>query len=228
MVAIPSWSLLPADDLFRYMVLGGFALLVIGYFWMIVTAFRTRWPWGFGCFFLIVIPFFAIRYFSRAWKPSLVLAVGLLLAAIPPLYTRLVPLDLGPRDKMVDGERHITLTGWDQKDYSFLNSMPDVVVLQMANPDVTDKTLVFLESMSRLRELDLTGTAVTDAGLTSLGRLPKLETLRLRSTKITDKGFADFLNKSESLKMLDLSNTDVTKATTTPWKAAKSGRKVLH
>ena len=41
----------------------------------------------------------------------------LVITGFPPAYQLLAPIDLGPREKMVDGERHITLTGWDRKDY---------------------------------------------------------------------------------------------------------------
>lgn len=33
------------------------------------------------------------------------------------------------------------MTGWDRQDYGVLNGLKDVVVLQMANPDVSDETL---------------------------------------------------------------------------------------
>ena len=102
-----------------------------------------------------------------------------------------MPIDLGPREKIVDGQRHITLTGWDRKDYGFLGSKRDVVVLQMANPDVTDQTLEHLKGMNRLKELDLNNTQVTDAGLKVLSDLPALATLRLKNTKVTDQGFQD-------------------------------------
>ena len=51
-----------------------------------------------------------------------------------------VSIDLGPREKIVDRELHVTLTGWNRNtaDYVVLRSKPDIVVLQMANPDVTD------------------------------------------------------------------------------------------
>ena len=102
-----------------------------------------------------------------------VLIVSLLVTAIPALYIKFVPLDLGPREKLVNGEQHLTLTGWDRKDYSILRHKPDTVVLQMANPDVTDQTLEPLKEMKALQELDLNGTQVTDAGLVVLKDLPR-------------------------------------------------------
>ena len=82
---------------------------------------------------------FAGRHPRR--EPVLVLLiVSLLVATIPALYTLFVPLDLGPREKLVNGEHHLTLTGWDRKDTPSSSSSPPVV-LQMANPDVTDQSL---------------------------------------------------------------------------------------
>ena len=75
-------------------------------------------------------------------------------------------------EKIVDGQRHLTLTGWDRKDYSILKLKPDVVVLQMANPDVTDESLESLQEMKALQELDLSGTQVTDAGSRSSRTFP--------------------------------------------------------
>jgi hypothetical protein len=62
---------------------------------------------------------------------------------------------LGPLDKIVAGERHLTLTGWNQNDYAVIATRPDTIVLQMANADVTDQTLQFIKGMKNLRELDL-------------------------------------------------------------------------
>ena len=127
-----------------------------------------------------------------------------------------MPLDLGPRDKLVDGQRHLTLTGWDRKDYSVLRLKPDVVVLQMANPDVTDQSLEPLKEMKALQELDLSGTQVTDAGLKILKDLPALTRLRLARTKITDQGFHDALFAKDSLMQLDLRGTHVSHETVRP------------
>ena len=93
----------------------------------------------------------------------------------------------------MDGELHVTLTGWDRHRPSTpaFCAGPAVVVLQMANPDVTDDTLDYLSGMAQLRELDLNDTAVTDAGLAKLARLGTLQSLRLKDTAITDAGFRD-------------------------------------
>ena len=133
-----------------------------------------------------------------------------------------------PRDRIVEGERHITLTKSDQRDYSYLESQRDAVVLQIANPDVTDRTLEYLRGMAALKELDLNNTQVTDAGLRILKDLPALAALRLKNTKITDKGFRDILAGKESLKQLDLTGTQVDRETVQAWRSAQPGRRALR
>jgi hypothetical protein len=144
------------------------------------------------------------------------------------VYRLVVPIDLGPRERVVDGERHITLTGWDRGDYGWLGSKRDVVVLQMANPDVTDQTLRGLRGMDHLKELDISNTAVTDAGLAALKDLPALASLRLKGTKVSDAGFQGALAGKESLMQLDLTSTGVAKETVDNWKKAKAGRRALR
>jgi hypothetical protein len=155
-------------------------------------------------------------------------ALAILVAFTPTLFTLFVPLDLGERDKLVNGQRHLTLTGWDRKDYSILAQKRDVVVLQMANPDVTDQTLELLKDMKVLQKLDLNDTQVTDAGLKILKDLPALATLWLARTKITDQGFRDALFDKDSLMQLELSGTSVSRETAQAWHDAKSGRRVLQ
>jgi len=128
----------------------------------------------------------------------------------------------------VDGERHLTLTGWDRKDYAVLRTMGDAVVLQMANPDVTDPVLEHLEGMDRLRELDLSDTQVTDAGLRRLRGLESLETLRLKGTAVTDRGMHETLETLPALRQLDLRGTAVRRELVDAWKAAGTGRRALR
>ena len=128
----------------------------------------------------------------------------------------------------MNGERHVTLTGWDRDDYSILRLLSDVSVLQMANPDVTDHVLESLHGMRNLHELDLNGTQVTDAGLAIIRDLPTLTTLRLARTKVTDKGFRDLLSTKDSLMQLDLRNTQVSQDTVKLWRAAKPERKAMQ
>jgi Leucine Rich repeat len=153
-----------------------------------------------------------------------ILAMSVLVAVTPALYTLYVPLDLGPLEMMVEGQRHLTVTGWDRKDYSFLRLKPDIVVLQMANPDVTDSTLENLKGLKNLKELDLSDTQITDAGLLALKDLPALEALRLARTKITDQGFRTALLSKESLLKLDVQKTGVRAETIKDWREKNPNR----
>jgi hypothetical protein len=217
------------EDYIPYFFLTGLALAALGWLALLVTAFRVRVWWGLG---LLVFPplalEFLVRHGPRSAIPARMLMIGAVLAVGPPLYTRLRPIDLGPRERVVSGETHLTLTGSDLKDYSVLAKKTQVVVLQMANPDVTDATLEYLKGMSHLKELDLNGTRVTDAGLATLKGLPALETLRLRGTKVTDAGFRDSLAGMESLKQLDLRETQVSRDTVKAWREAKEGRRAMQ
>lgn len=220
-------------------LVAGVVFITIGQFWILIRAFQTRWWWGILVFLLPPLSLlFAIAYFPRVRGPLAVIGLGAVLAGgafgANALVNRFA--GFGDRDKMVavevDGttreERHITLTGWDQSDYTVLRHRPDVVVLQMANADVSDQTMVVLREFKDLRELDLNDTGVTDAGLAALASLPGLTELRLRGTKITDEGFREHLLPKAGLRMLDLRQTAVTRETVAEWKKAQSGRRVLR
>jgi hypothetical protein len=153
--------------------------------------------------------------------------LAVVVAALPAVYMLCVRLDLGPRDKIVNGQRHVTLTGWDRDDYSVLRLLPDVSVLQMANSDVTDQVLERLRGIDSLQELDLNGTQVTDTGLAILRELPALTALRLARTNITDKGFRDVLLTKDSLMQLDLQHTQVSREAVKMWRGAKPNRKAM-
>ncbi len=218
------------ESLFPYIFLTGVALIIIGALILLVAAFRTRVWWGLG---VLVFPPVAVVFFAKHARqsliPSLVMFFGVLMAAGPPIYMKVRPVDLGPRAVIVNGERHVTLTGWDQKDYSVLRQYPSAVVLQMANSDVTDATLIELKGLKQLRELDLNGSQVTDAGLKVLGQeLPALETLKLSGTAVTDAGLTESLALMESLKRLDLRGTKVSPEVLKTWREAKPSRRGLQ
>jgi hypothetical protein len=212
-----------------YMQSGGLALAALAWIWLLLRAFRQHRRWGLGS---LVLPpvglIFAGRYPRRGTAPIVLFVLSLLIAVTPALYTLYVPLDLGEREKLVDGQRHLTLTGWDRKNYSILKLRPDVVVLQMANADVTDESLKPLQQMKALQELDLSGTQVSDAGLELLKDLPALSRLRLARTKITNKGFQDALFAKDSLMSLDLSGTQVSHETVQEWRNIKPGRRAMQ
>jgi hypothetical protein len=212
-----------------YMMAGGLVLAGLAWIWLLVRAFRQHRRWGLAS---LIFPPTGLAFVSlhprKGATPLLLCLVGLLVATAPALFTLFVPLDLGPIDTMVDGHRHLTLTGWDRKEYSILTLVPDVVVLQMANPDVTDESLKPLQEMKGLQELDLNGTQVTDTGLKILADLPALSKLRLARTKITDKGFRNTLLTKNSLMQLDLSGTQVSRDAVQAWRDAKSGRRAMQ
>ncbi len=212
-------------------VLAGAAVAAIGLLWLIVRAFRTKLWWGLAVLFLPgAVLFYVVRHWDRARRPFAVMLCGGLLALAPYGINFAGERfhSLGPRETKVDGEVHLTLTGWDQTDYSILRWKPSTVVLQMANPDVTDETLRFITGMKDLKELDLNDTQVTDAGLKILAGMPKLETVRLSGTPITEEGFRESLFPLDSLRELDLRRTRVTRATVGEWKKANPERKALR
>lgn len=216
------------------LIITGLALLVLGYLWLLVRGFRTDKRWGFA---LLIPPWFpqagafALRHRKPARGPILMLFVGLLLFSTPFIlnFANRYLLDLGPLENRVNGELHLTLTGWDRKDYdTVLGARPDVVVLQMANADVNDETLKCLEGLDKLRELDLNETQISDKSLPLIARLPQLESLRLRRTRITDQGFQTYIVPIETLRELDLRGTQVKSATVRTWTKGREDRKALR
>jgi hypothetical protein len=198
---------------------------------LVAAAFRSHLAWGLATLVILPAPLFVWRHFRRALGGILVMLLAVAVAATPIVATRLFPsaVDLGPLETQVNGELHITLTGWQPKDmdYSVLRARPETVVLQMANEDVTDRTLENLHGLKKLRVLDLSNTQVTDEGLKALKEFPSLQVLRLNRTKITDEGVRQSIFPIESLTELNVSHTQVTKKTRDEWKAARKGRKVV-
>lgn len=188
--------------------------------------------WGIGLGLVIValgLLWFIIFIFRRpgSWKPGLLIVLGAVLTVGTVAANRYLPRELKPYEALVDGQLHLTLTGWDPKNnsYTILLKRPEAVVVQMANPDVTDETLHYLKWLPNLRELDVSGSQITDEGLAVLAALPSLESLRLARTKVTDEGFRKYLFDKESLKQLDLTGTEVKSKTAREWKQARPDRK---
>jgi hypothetical protein len=207
-----------------YLLILGFLVGCAGWLWLVVAAFKVRWFWGVG---VLLFPplalFFVYKHYSNARRPLLVLLLAGLIFATPYglSYYQSNFGKLTPYEQVVNGELRITLTDVPGFDYSTLQSRPDVIVLQMANADVTDSTLGYLSGMGQLRSLDLNGTQVTDEGLKALAKLPRLEELRLARTHITDEGFRQHLASKESLRRLDLTGTAVAGKTKREWKNAR-------
>jgi hypothetical protein len=163
---------------------------------------------------------FICLHFRKVRGPVLVLVLACVALAVPyglSYYERhFVPLQ--PHEEMVDGELRITLTGLKDFDYSTLASKREVVVLQMANDDVDDRTLEHLKGLDRLRKLDISNTNITDSGLTIVAELPQLKELYLARTKITDEGFRKHLLPKDSLLRVDLTGTEIKGKTKRQWK----------
>jgi hypothetical protein len=213
-----------------FVLIAGLVVGAIGFLWLVVAAFKVSKPWGFA---VLLVPPLALVFVPLHFRKSKVALVVLLIsgallgAPYAVNYYQEKFGDHGPREKIVNGELHITLTGWDGTDYSFLQKKTQAVVLQMANPNVTDATLEYLKRMDNLRELELNDSAVTDEGLAVLAELPRLEELRLARTRITDAGFRKHLFARESLLKLDLTGTAVKGKTKRDWKKVRSGREYL-
>lgn len=95
-----------------YFGLAGVVLLTIGWLWMVVRAFRHRLGWR--LFVLLrppAAPFYGLRRLPFVRGPMIVLALGAMVTAAPLVYSCVVPVDLGPYDTIVAGERHLTLSG---------------------------------------------------------------------------------------------------------------------
>lgn len=217
------------EDLFELLFLTGLPITLLGLAWLLVTAYLVSLKWGLLTTLLypaMILPH-TWKHWPRTKPPALTVLFGLILITIPPAYTRFVPVDLGPYDQIVAGERHLTLTGWNRTDYSVLAARPDTVVLQMANADVTDDTLRYLAGLKSLRELDLSDSKVTDDGLARLSENPKLETLRLARTTIGNPAFDSAIDKLPALKQLDVSASKVTPERAQKWMEAKPDRMAI-
>jgi hypothetical protein len=190
------------------LLFAGLFAVTIGFFWLI----------GRGLSVLV-----GRRKIRQLLIPLALLGGGLVVGTVPFAYQiayhRIV--GLAERERVIDGERAVTLTGWDRNDYAILADMPDVAILEMGNPDVTDETLTQLLGLSQLRELTLNDTAITDVGLATLARLPALETLRIARTRVTAAGLQRFLDAPPpKLVQLDVSGNSIPTAILRQWKNA--------
>lgn len=218
------------EKLWIYILLGGLALAIVGYLWLLRRAVAASKWWRVGWLPPLAALYGLFRPRS-AKGPLFVFLLGCCLVATPYLFTQVIEPAFPswfrhPWETDVDGERHLTLTGLPGFDYAQVAKRTDVVVLQMANADVTDATLEHLRGLGELRELDLKDTAITDDGLKVLASLPKLKTLRLRGTKITDAGFAH-VAAIETLREIDAQETEIKSATLRAWKKGHEDRKFL-
>ncbi len=192
---------------FEYIIYAGLITLVVGVLWFLLRLVKGPR--------------------KKIWIPLLLMVFGAGLMAAPAAISKRLPVDLGARETIVDGERVIGLTDWNGESYAFLAQKPDTVVLQMANADVTDETLKLISGMKKLKRLDLNDSQVTDSGLKSLAGLQSLQRLFLRGTKITDAGFREHLMPLENLQRINLEQTAISDAVIAEWKAAGERRRAL-
>jgi hypothetical protein len=224
------------ESIAPWVFLGGVVLTLIAALWLLIAAFRTRVWWGILCLIPPLFLLFVLFRWRRARWPFGALLLGLLLTAASFGMVWYAASQLGERDKIVkedvDGKevegRHLTLTGWNKKNYASLAMKPDTVVLQMANPDVTDETLVYVLPMQGLYELDLNDTQITDRGLDLLKNLPHLKRLRLRGTKVTDEGLRQYLSQNTSLNRLEYSHGQAKPETIEAWEKGGDDRHALE
>ena len=206
------------------LLFAGLAILLCGLGWLIAIAFRkSGWIWG--TLVLCTSPVgpltYGLSHFRNARTPLVLVLLGLIVGAVPFAYSHGFELifGLGERERLIDGERHLVLTGWDRPDYNILNSRSDTVVLELANPNVDDTTLELLMPFQKLRELTLNDSSVSDAGLKTLKKLTSLQSLRLARTKVTKDGIAEFLLETDSdgaRSEYERSRTTRTKTTESP------------
>jgi len=166
---------------------------------------------------------FRRRSVRRLLVPLALAGTGLIVGLTPFVAQQayLAVVGLGERERVIDGERALNLTGWDRAGYDILATKPDVAILEMGNADVTDETLELLRGLPLLRELTLNDTSVTDEGFATLARLPKLESLRIARTKVTPEGVQRFLDAPPPrLEQLDVSGNGVPTAVLRRWKNA--------
>jgi hypothetical protein len=197
-----------SEQIGAVLIFAGLLAATVGFFWLVGRGLATL---------------FGRREARALLVPLALLGGGLVLGATPFAYQRVYRaiVGFGERERVIDGERAITMTDWDRDDYSLLAERPDTVVLELGNADVTDETLKLLLGMPRLRELTLNDSQVSDAGLATLARLPALEALRLARTQITPEGLERFLETPPAnLRMIDVSGTGIPTRILRAWKNA--------
>ncbi|MFN9717618.1 MAG: hypothetical protein ACK58L_02925 [Planctomycetota bacterium] len=217
-----------------WLVLIGSVLVLFGLLWLVRVAWKTHKVLGIVT--LLTIPIgplmLGLCKLRSARAPLSVVLVGLIVGAVPYWYGGLHDRLFGRSEqvRVIEGDVHLILTGADHDNYDQLKTATDVVVLEMANADVTDATLELLLPMTRLRELTLDDTQVTDTGLAVLRKLPALETLRLARTKVTKEGVEQFLSDPPPrLINLNVKGNSIPTAILRKWKNAEpETRKYLN
>jgi len=210
-------------------LLAGALLVLIGFMWLIVNGWKTRRWLGVLLALTAYLGtplIFGLIRFRQNKRPLIAVIAGVLLGTVPIAtgHAYEFVFGIGERERVIDGQRHLTLTGWDRNDYEgFLSRKKDTVVLEMGNPDVTDETLHLLSQLTQLKELTLNDTMITDAGLETLKKLPALESLRLARTKITKEGVTTLLaDPPPKLLEIDVSGNSIPASALRKWKNVDS------
>ncbi|HKB03955.1 MAG TPA: hypothetical protein VKD90_17160 [Gemmataceae bacterium] len=210
-------------------LIGGAAVIAIGFLWLVRRAFGTSAWWGVGV--LLVAPLglvYAAIHRRRALGPALVMLLGGAVMASPVVVNRVYQPPKVAITEERDGETRGTLTGATETDVvAYLRAHRDDAVLQMANrADVTDAVLIeHVAGMPNLRELDLNDTPVSDDGLAVLASLPKLQKLRIARTKATPAGVAKHVLTSPTIVEIDVGGLNVPARALRDWKNADPARR---
>jgi hypothetical protein len=85
---------------------------------------------------------------------------------------------------------------------AFLETLPHLKIVSLANTGVTDSGLVHLKGLNELELVDLDNTLVTDAGLDHLRGLPRLKYLSLIGTKVTGQGVLALMQARPDLEVV--------------------------
>jgi len=99
---------------------------------------------------------------------------------------------------------------FDDDSVHYLVRIPNIVELNLADTQVTDRGLLELQGLQgSLRSLDLNRTTITDTGLRELRAFQKtMYSLSLSGTSVTDEGLAN-LEGFENLVVLRLAGTQI-------------------
>jgi hypothetical protein len=210
-------------------LVGGAAVIALGFLWLVRRAFGTSKWWGAGTLLLAPVGLiYAATHRRRAIGPVLVMLLGGAVMASPIVINRVYQPPKEAITEETGGETRGTLTGASETDVvAYLKTHRDAAVLQMANrADVTDAVLLeHVAGMPNLRELDLNDTRVTDAGLAVLASLPKLEKLRIARTRATPNGVAKHALGHPTIIEIDVSGLTVPAKALRDWKNADPMRR---
>lgn len=95
------------------------------------------------------------------------------------------------------------------EDLAVFESLPEIKMIGVHGPFITDAGLVHLRSAFQLRYLNLSNTAITGAGLINLKPLTQLKSLSLYGSRISDASL-DQLEPLSRLEYLNLGKTNMT------------------